>query len=51
VGETFYDLKVSAHYKELFEKFKTYFEKEMEAIGDKTLTKEIEILNLLINKR
>ena len=45
------DLKVSAHYKELFEKFKTYFEKEMEAIGDKTLTKEIEILNLLINKR
>lgn len=45
------ELKISAHYKALFEKFKTYFEQEMVAIDDETLTKEVEVLNLLINKK
>lgn len=40
-------LKVSQEYKELFLNFIPYFEGEMNAIGDNTLTQEIEILKKL----
>jgi Ca-activated chloride channel family protein len=42
-------LSVSAHYKEMMNKFKTYFQGEMSAVGDQTLNQELEILNRLIN--
>lgn len=42
-------LRVSEHYKEIFREFSTYFEKEMNAIGDDTLNKELEIINKLSN--
>lgn len=45
------NLTVSPHYKDLFVKFKTYFEQEMAAIGDKTLVQEVDMLDLLINKK
>ncbi len=41
-------LKISQDYKDLFKDFKSYFEKEKNAIGDDTLNKEMEILNKLI---
>jgi acyl-CoA synthetase (AMP-forming)/AMP-acid ligase II len=40
-------LKVSASYKKLFESFSKYFENEMKAIGDNSLSRELEILNKL----
>jgi Ca-activated chloride channel homolog len=42
-------LEVSKEYQDLFEDFKSYFNKEKNAIGDDTLNKESEILNKLIN--
>ncbi len=42
-------LRVSNHYKELFKEFSIYFEKEMNAIGDDTLSRELEVLNNLSN--
>lgn len=42
-------LQVSKAYKDLFNEFKPYFEKEMNVIGEDTLKQEIEILNKLIN--
>ncbi len=41
-------LHVSNHYKEMFKKFKKYFETEAEKLGDENLSKELEILDLLI---
>ncbi|MGV8168789.1 MAG: VWA domain-containing protein [Candidatus Nanoarchaeia archaeon] len=40
-------LKVSAEYQALFSEFKPYFEREMKAIGDNTLSKETLILTKL----
>ena len=40
-------LQVSDEYKQLFSQFNDYFEQEMNAIGDSTLSKEVEILNKL----
>ena len=40
-------LSVSEEYEEVFEKLKTYLEAEIEAIGDKTLEKETQIIELL----
>lgn len=40
-------LQVSNHYKSLFSEFNEYFKNEANAIGDKTLEKEIEILDKL----
>ena len=40
-------LQVSNEYKQLFNQFKDYFEQETSAIGDSTLSKEVEILNKL----
>lgn len=42
------DLAVPDEYKELFEDFKDYFEREAEAIGDATLDQEIDIFNILL---
>lgn len=42
-------LKVSSHYKEMFTKFAEYLEKEKNALGDKSLQQEIEILTKLQN--
>jgi len=42
------DLVVSEKYKESFESFKEYLEEEMNAINDKTLKQEIDLLNELI---
>ncbi len=42
-------LKISEEYKQLFSEFKQYFETEMNQIEDNTLSKEIEILEKLIN--
>ena len=41
-------LTVSSQYKEIFEKFKTYMESEIQEIGDKTLEQEIEILEKIL---
>lgn len=41
-------LIVSEEYKTRFEEFKTYFENEMKALGDDSLKKEVEILDILI---
>lgn len=41
-------LEVSQPYKEAFAKFKIYFDKEIKAIGDDSLSQEDEILDLLI---
>ncbi len=40
-------LSVDAHYRKLFASFKSYFAKEMEAVDDKSLRQEIEILDRL----
>ncbi len=40
-------LSVSQEYERLFDEFMDYFEDEMEAIGDNTLERELDILNLL----
>lgn len=42
-------LSVSAHYQDMMNKFKTYFQGEMSAVDDQTLNQELEILNRLIN--
>jgi Ca-activated chloride channel family protein len=42
-------LMVSAAYIDLFEEFRSYFEQEMDAIGDATLEQELEIMHELIN--
>lgn len=44
-------LEVSAGYKAFFTHFNKYFVKEIEKIGDSTLEKECNILDLLIEKR
>ena len=41
-------LSVSEEYKEVFETLKTYLEVEIDAIGDKTMEKEIEIIEELL---
>ncbi len=41
-------LKVSNEHKEIIEEFNSYFKEESQAIGDLTLSKEIEIMNKLI---
>jgi len=41
-------LKVSQEYKDLIKEFKIYFESEMNVIGDNTLSKEINVMNKLI---
>ena len=41
-------LTVSEEYKEVFETLKTYLEAEIEAIGDKTMEQEIEIIEELL---
>jgi Ca-activated chloride channel family protein len=40
-------LRVSEHYQGLFEEFAEYFEEEMDAIGDETLERELDILEKL----
>lgn len=40
-------LKVSAHYSEIFSRFKNYFANEANAIGDESLKQELEILEKL----
>jgi len=40
-------LRVSEEYKKLFAEFASYFEKEMNTIGDQSVNKELEILRLL----
>jgi hypothetical protein len=40
-------LRVSEPYKELFKEFTVYFEEELNAIGDNTLSQEVDILNTL----
>jgi len=42
-------LRVSEEYRSLFEDFAEYFQKEMEAIGDDTLSTEYDVLTYLIN--
>ncbi|MEE8423992.1 MAG: VWA domain-containing protein, partial [Thermodesulfobacteriota bacterium] len=42
-------LKVSGIYKELFNEFQAHFESEMDAIGDDTLTQEVDVLDKLKN--
>ena len=42
-------LIITSEYKELFRLFSSYFEKEMEIIGDSSMTKEKDLLNHLIN--
>ena len=44
------ELVVSEGYKELFNQFTSYFKEEMEAIGDPSMRKEMEILDLLSNR-
>ncbi|MBD3300514.1 MAG: VWA domain-containing protein [Candidatus Moranbacteria bacterium] len=41
-------LKIDPEYKSIFMNFKTYFQKETQAIGDENLKQEIEILDQLI---
>ena len=43
-------LKVGNEYKEIFRNMKEYILKENKEIKDDTLNKEIEVLDLLINK-
>jgi hypothetical protein len=43
-------LRVSKGYKELFSRFKTYFEKEMGILQDTSLQLELAILNTLLNQ-
>lgn len=43
-------LDVDAHYLKVFAEFRSYFESEMEALGDSTLQQEIEILERLGNR-
>jgi len=45
------ELIVKEEWKKIFVIFKTYFESEMEAIGDPTLEKEVKILEDLINPK
>ena len=40
-------LRVSQEYKDLIKEFKTYFESEMNVIGDNILSKEIAVMNKL----
>ena len=41
------NLQVSQSYKQLFTQFKTYFESEMAAVGDATLSQEVDVLKKL----
>lgn len=41
------DLSVSKNYKEVFGKFANYYKQEMDKLGDKSLSEELEIINLL----
>jgi Ca-activated chloride channel homolog len=43
------ELHVSEDYQELFREFKVYFQDEMDAIGDNTLDKELDVLQKLAN--
>ena len=43
-------LRVAASYHDLFQKFQSYFKSESAAIGDETLVKETDVLQLLINR-
>lgn len=43
-------LQVSREYEKIFADFATYFEEEMDAIGDETLQQELDILELLKEK-
>jgi len=43
-------LMVSGPYRELFKEFRTYFEQEMTAIGDDSLSQELEVLDRLIKE-
>ena len=43
------ELTVSKEYKDIFEKFSEYFKDEKDEIGDENLSKEIDILEKLIN--
>lgn len=40
-------LKISQHYKDLFDEFSVYFEEEMNALEDKTLNQELDVLRTL----
>ena len=42
---------VTEEYKEIIRQFIEYFKKEMEAIGDETLEKELKILNVLVKSK
>ncbi|RLG14015.1 MAG: hypothetical protein DRN66_03050 [Candidatus Nanohalarchaeota archaeon] len=42
-------LKVSQHYRELFDEFSIYFEEEMNALNDETLQQELDVLKKLAN--
>ncbi|NOZ91507.1 MAG: VWA domain-containing protein [Epsilonproteobacteria bacterium] len=44
-------LKVSEGYKKLFQTFKKYYISEMKAIGDESLQKELDIINLLLQQK
>jgi len=44
-------LKVSDGYKKLFEVFRKYYISQMQKLNDKSLQKELEILNILINQK
>jgi Ca-activated chloride channel family protein len=48
--QTSLPLTVSAHYQEMMNKFKTYFQGEMFEADDQTLKQELEILNRLISE-
>jgi hypothetical protein len=43
------ELTVSRHYREIFAGFAEYFEGEMDAIGDDSLEKELELIEKLSN--
>ena len=45
------ELTVSDEYKEVFESLKTYLEAEIDAIGDKTMEQEIEIIEKLLEMK
>ena len=44
-------LKVSAGYKKFFQLFRKMYLKEMKILGDESLNKELNVLNLLINQK